>query len=346
MKRRIITVLVALCLVLCAVPMMIFAGEDTDSNTTKVTSVSFQLNGYEADKSMGDITVDVTSSAEALYDYHPEYYRSIVFSTAGDTMDDFIYGILDSNNDIALDTDYYLGIMLRPADGYDLSSLKTDDVTVKVGDQTLKAESIEHYIVGYLVIFRLPQLKDTVTYEIPIKKTVTLGGNTAPGKTTFEFELIDEYGEEYTAEELAKEGISYTASVTINGSGKFTGKLALTGKEANVKAFLEKGFLIHETKLNDSNWTTDDSYWVIANEGGQTLAGKLKTVDFEKQIFDVDYDTVAAGPSFESVYTNNENDVSPKTGDESGLRFWVSIVFVSGLALAGTMVARQRNLNR
>ena len=46
MKRRLIVMLIALCLVVCALPTAVFAG----NSETKITSLGFSIKGYNTGK--------------------------------------------------------------------------------------------------------------------------------------------------------------------------------------------------------------------------------------------------------------------------------------------------------
>ena len=96
-------------------------------------------------------------------------------------------------------------------------------------------------------------------YEIPFTKTVKLGGNTAPGRETFELELVQTnvgFPEDYVD--------VYTASVLTNGKGDFEGKLVISGPERKVSNLLSEGFFVREKNSDAANWTYDETVWYIA----------------------------------------------------------------------------------
>ena len=96
-------------------------------------------------------------------------------------------------------------------------------------------------------------------YDLPFTKTVKLGGNTAPGRETFELELVHTgvgYPENYAD--------VYTASVLTNGKGDFEGKLIISGPERKVSNLLSEGFFVREKNSDAANWTYDETVWYIA----------------------------------------------------------------------------------
>ena len=148
---------------------------------------------------------------------------SIIISTAGaDNYDNFIRGMVnDSSVKFDTDTTYYLGVGVTADSGYDLTEMTANDVIVNVNGQTVTAKYLYRPTNEFFVaVVELPKVTDeVVNYSIPIKKTVTLGGKNAPGKATFNFEIVDGEGNAVPTEELAEMGITYTAAVEINGAG-------------------------------------------------------------------------------------------------------------------------------
>ena len=106
----------------------------------------------------------------------------------------------------------------------------------------------------------------TTTYEIPFTKTVTLGGNTAPGEQTFELEIF-KVGVG-SMEEHAKD--LCTATVTTNGAGSTDGTLVISGDANLVNELVCEGFYVREKKSGAANWTYDDAVWHILPEYEQT----------------------------------------------------------------------------
>ena len=122
------------------------------------------------------------------------------------------------------------------------------------------------------------------TYTISGTKTVTLGGNRAPGETTFTFNLE---GHRIEANALSLEiggdvgEIKDTATVTINGSGTATFQF-------DTIEFTEAGsYVFYVTEVDDSNgsvyWNYDDSEFMVGIYVGEDNNGQL-TIDPENGI--------------------------------------------------------------
>lgn len=95
-------------------------------------------------------------------------------------------------------------------------------------------------------------------YELPFTKTVKLGGNTAPGRETFELEIFN-----VGNRNLTNYGNLYTAAVTTNGAGDYDGRLFISGPADQVEALVCEGFYVREKNAGGANWTYDDAVWHI-----------------------------------------------------------------------------------
>ena len=82
--------------------------------------------------------------------------------------------------------------------------------------------------------------------KIPFIKTVTLGGNTAPGETEFELEIFD-IG---NGTEVNYKDVTYTAAVTTPGAGSYNGELVISGPADQIREFVCEGFYVREAKKN------------------------------------------------------------------------------------------------
>lgn len=102
-------------------------------------------------------------------------------------------------------------------------------------------------------------------YELPFTKTVKLGGNTAPGRETFELEIFN-----VGNRNLTNYGNLYTAVVTTNGAGDYDGRLVISGPANSVEALVCEGFYVREKNADAANWTYDDAVWHIEPRYEQT----------------------------------------------------------------------------
>lgn len=113
------------------------------------------------------------------------------------------------------------------------------------------------------------------SYKLPFTKTVKLGGNSAPGRETFELEIFG-VGVRYM-EEHAKD--LYTAVVTTNGAGDYDGALVISGPADQVEALVCEGFYVREENAGTANWTYDDAVWFVTREEVSSGAGDGIIID-------------------------------------------------------------------
>ena len=123
--------------------------------------------------------------------------------------------------------------------------------------------------IGNDVYYRTAEFTNTyssTSYELPFTKTVTQGGNTAPGKEKFALEIFDVgvSSMEAHAKDL------YTATVTTKGAGTYDGKLIISGPADQVEALLCEGFYVREKDRGADHWTYDDAVWHIKPQYEQT----------------------------------------------------------------------------
>ena len=107
-------------------------------------------------------------------------------------------------------------------------------------------------------------------YELPFTKTVKLGGNTAPGRETFELEIFN-----VGNRNLTNYGNLYTAAVTTNGAGDYDGRLFISGPANQVEALVCEGFYVREKNAGGANWTYDDAVWHILPKRTDTEGGYI-----------------------------------------------------------------------
>lgn len=101
-------------------------------------------------------------------------------------------------------------------------------------------------------------VENNVTCEIPFTKTVTLGGNTAPGETEFELEIF-----KIRNSNVDCKNVPYTAAVTTNGAGSYKGTLIISGTAEQIRDIVSEGFFVREVKGNLSGWTYSDAVWFV-----------------------------------------------------------------------------------
>ena len=112
------------------------------------------------------------------------------------------------------------------------------------------------------------------SYKLPFTKTVKLGGNTAPGRETFELEIFN-----VGNNNLTNYGNLYTAVVTTNGAGVYESALVISGPADQVRDLVCEGFYVRERNAGTANWTYDDAVWHILPKRTDTEGRYIVDVD-------------------------------------------------------------------
>lgn len=157
-------------------------------------------------------------------------------------------------------------------------------------------------------------------YKLPFTKTVKLGGNTAPGRETFELEIFN-----VGNGNLTNYGNLYTAAVTTNGAGNYEGTLVISGPSDQVEALVCEGFYVRENNAGAANWSYSDEVWFVSREqvpsvpGDGTVIlpggfpGNITPTDPEREYTLVIYPTTAEPGDNGIHYTPKENSVEKMT---------------------------------
>ncbi|MCI7626234.1 MAG: InlB B-repeat-containing protein [Firmicutes bacterium] len=204
-----------------------------------------------------------------------------------------------------------------------------------------------------------PVFDEIITLTVPFTTTVKLGGNTAPGETTFDLAIV---GANVSEENYADVVVS--GSVTTNGAGDYEGTLTLTGPEGQLREMLCEGAFVQQVNAGEEGWTVDDTVYGLL----WWNAAELATADTAEGItvlilpviceegddgvyYDLDWN---ADPLDEMTFTNTytKNTVPPEdptppenptnTGDNSNSAPWLALLAVSAAGMIGTGVYSKR----
>ena len=211
------------------------------------------------------------------------------------------------------------------------------------------------------------------TLSVPFTTTVELGGNTAPGETTFDLAIVGaNAGEERYAD------VTVSGSVTTDGAGDYTGTLTLTGPADQLWNMLCEGAFVQQVNAGEEGWTYDDTVWglllsqFVASSSADSaeytmliLPATCKETD-DGVYYDLDWEAESLDEmSFTNIYTksttkpaeptestrpttNNTNTgvtTSVQTGDNSNLMLWLVLFAVSAIGAIGTGVYNKRRRN-
>ncbi|MBU5628157.1 S-layer homology domain-containing protein [Oscillibacter sp. MSJ-2] len=121
---------------------------------------------------------------------------------------------------------------------------------------------------NYLEKAPFTNIYNGTSYKLPFTKTVKLGGNTAPGRETFELEIFN-----VGNSNLTNYGNLYTADVTTNGVGDYDGKLVISGPADQVRELVCEGFYVREKNAGTANWSYSDEVWFVSREQVPSVPG-------------------------------------------------------------------------
>ena len=170
-------------------------------------------------------------------------------------------------------------------------------------------------------------------YEIPFTKTVKLGGNTAPGRQTFELEIFNPGNSN-----VENFDHLYTATVETRGAGSYNGSLIISGPAEEVENLVSEDFYVREKNTGEANWTYSDAVWhVRPDQGNDGLTFQIYSttpMQSVNGIYYVDADTPADRMTFENTYT-----YTTSTDDSSGATIIVKKADPAGTPLSGAVFA-------
>lgn len=290
-----------------------------------------------------------------------------IFAEEGVTLDEkagYEFPNLGGPFDITLGEDGQLHAVL-PKEFYDRGE---KSVKINVHGQTKdgvpistsKTIKINHIFVDGVCECGVMQL------TVPFTTTVNLGGNVAPGKTTFELEVV-----EANVSEEDYEDVTVSAAVTTNGAGSYNGTMTFTGTYNQLWYMLSEGAFVKQVNAGEENWTYDDTVWdVVMNDIAEL---STDTLNYSVLVFPVSYEETENGKhyildedadsvekmTFTNTYTksitettkptestkNNTNGgktKSPQTGDNSNLTLWLTLLVVSATGMISTGVYNKR----
>lgn len=180
---------------------------------------------------------------------------------------------------------------------------------------------------SYLEKAPFTNIYNGTSYKLPFTKTVKLGGNTAPGRETFELEIFN-----VGNSNLTNYGNLYTAAVTTNGAGDYDGALVISGPSDQVRDLVCEGFYVREKNAGAANWTYDDAVWHVQPNDSQTPGLTIhatKRMESDNGIYYEDSEALADKMTFTNTYTYHTSVIP------TGAAITVNKTDAQGKALAG-----------
>lgn len=235
----------------------------------------------------------------------------------------------------------------------------------------VSADGEQHYGLGDTLsadgdVTLYPVWDEVVTLKVPYVTAVRLGGDLAPGATTFDLEIVPA-----GVDGTIWPDVAVSASVTVAGAADYPADMAITGPGEQLRSLLCGGAFVRQVDAGAEGWAYDDAVWALVPGDGAVAAslldggeaapgGELSVLVFpakteDKQLV-ADY---GAGPvermAFTNVYTANgpaadggaeggsngggtgvsaSADALPSTGDGAPAAL-LALLAASGAAAAG-----------
>ncbi len=148
--------------------------------------------------------------------------------------------------------------------------------------------------------------------EFLFVKEVKLGGNTAPGKQTFELEIFGiGHG---NAEEY--KNVTVTAKVETNGAKEYVETFAITGPKKQVREFVSEGLRIREKNDGKANWKYSDAMYEIMpqrDDSGDILLYVIQPIKLVMTPNGANYEPTGKPVdkmTFVNIYTENRDSTT------------------------------------
>ena len=200
-----------------------------------------------------------------------------------------------------------------------------------------------------------PVYDQIITLTVPFTTTVALGGDAAPGETTFDLAIIGS-----SAGDMDTSDVTVSGSVTTNGVGDYDGELILTGPSRQLWHMLSEGAFVQQVDGDEEGWTYDDTVWgLLLPQAAYSTADEAEfavlvlpalceeTDDGVRYVIDWDAIDWEAPQSedmrFTNTYTKSTTEPgTPDTGDNSNLTLWFALLAVSGVGAAGAAICSRK----
>ncbi|MDD6186781.1 MAG: hypothetical protein PUB11_01835 [Oscillospiraceae bacterium] len=150
-----------------------------------------------------------------------------------------------------------------------------------------------------------------VAVNAPFTITVDKGDAAEPGETEFALGLFDGSGNELTFGDT-----SFTAVITTDGVGSYSGNLAVTATESWLRRMLQEGAFIKQYDGGENGWTYDDTVYGVFLKQSEVASRADGEVVYYLAIYptyltedgerSVDFDAPAEKMTFTNTYTAHD----------------------------------------
>ncbi len=265
-------------------PFEAVMGDEVDSTTVATIGAGAYEGSFtlESEDLLNGwyVLSEVEGSEEFWYYSNFAYVVSIEYIQIND---------LDAAESTSYDIHYY------PAIKYG------DEISI-FGEHEVNADSMEFVNEYYAPA--------AVRIEVPFTKTVELGGNTEPGETEFQLEMIP-YGD--------YDFVIENDTIVTDGEGNYEGVFSFLIGEEDLD-MLSEGFVLKEVAVEDDKWECDTTPWLVVAypqevnslEDRDVTEISMNIVTYEAELVEVDnlseYIPVDNTPDdivFVNTYTEN-----------------------------------------
>ena len=202
-----------------------------------------------------------------------------------------------------------------------------------------------------------PVYDQLITLNVPFTTTVKLGGDAAPGETTFDLALIGS-----SAGDMDTSDVTVSGSVTTNGAGDYDGELTITGPSQQLWHMLSEGAFVQQVDGGEDGWTYDDTVWGLlldANPVAYAVSDDAAAAEYTVYVvpttvdefgnYGIDWEAIdwenlqSEDMHFTNIYAKSTTEPgTPKTGDNSNFALWLALFAVSAAGVIGAGVYSRR----
>lgn len=324
MKKRIFGILLTLCMVLALFPTTVFAKNDC----------SYSVSGVENGKTYcGPQTVTIACEGEGLSELKIngtdalKGSEALTFQFTLDPMDEpqtIYFKQIRNRNPATITvtindghtpgTDNPCMCEVCGAATHDLTHHDAVDATTEKDgnieywqcencEECFSDEKGENEISLESTV--IPKL---YSFTVGFSVNVQLGGNTAPGETTFTVVPIND-----------DKSITVTGgTVTVNGAGTGTGTLTFTGSMLDLLRYFAEGAYFQQRNDGQANWVYDDTRWALylVQNGGDDNGDNGDNADtpYSMVIYPVteDENGAVSQMTFTNTYTLHSHNYNQK----------------------------------
>ncbi len=239
-------------------------------------TLAITVDGFEVGKTPADCTVTFDSTIPGVTfsedDIQFFYWEKCIFGEETSNLWHLVYEI----------EAFEAGASYRISMNLDNKGL-TEVPTITVNGKTpyyCKIATRDGMPIQLQIACTLGTPEPILTLTVPFTTTVKLGGNVAPGETTFRLGLIDG-----TGNELAYDDQCFFAEITTDGAGSYSGVMTITATGEWLDDMLSEGAFIWQYDGEEDGWTYDDTVWGVRLSMPEIAARSVDGVQYSLLVY-------------------------------------------------------------